>query len=356
MIRYHIPSVASNLRLQRRCPHCNRGNGRIHSGLSYRKVSDPKVETIAQRRMKCPFCRTTWTVRVEGIGHGRQRTDRLICIGVVLYMLGLSYRGVEQFLTIFGWQGSKSSIERDLARSGQKAKAVHMRSLRMGVEVLGVDGTGAKMAGQGRAGMLFFVDTGTAKLLFVVRANERDARQVRRHVQEIVDIVGAKHLRADELSVYDDAALGVERTICLAHWLKSKCRRARELARQFAAEGLLYESETMLQLKRLLHDKWSSAQVPEEIERLVRRFINCRKGTHWKANQLLQHIERTWPYVGRGPGDPTNNVTERVIGLTYKIRAKTMRGFKSWDKALAHPYLSQHLRGENGISDLRGVI
>jgi hypothetical protein len=96
--------------------------------------------------------------------------------------------------------------------------------------------------------------------------------------------------------------------------------------------------------------------MPEEIERLVRRFINCRKGTHWKANQLLQHIERTWPYVGRGPGDPTNNVTERMIGLTYKIRAKTMRGFKSWDKALAHPYLSQYSRGENGVSDLRRVI
>ncbi len=85
----------------------------------------------------------------------------------------------------------------------------------------------------------------------------------------------------------------------------------------------------------------------------MRRFSNCHKGTHGKANQLLQHIERTWPYVGRGPGDPTNNVTERVIGLTYKIRAKAMRGFKSWDKALAHPYLSQYLRGENGVSDLR---
>ena len=93
----------------------------------------------------------------------------------------------------------------------------------------------------------------------------------------------------------------------------------------------------MMELQRLLHEKWASPRLPEEIERLVRRFINCRKGTHWKANQLLQHIERTWEYVGRGPGDPTNNATEQVIGLTYKIRSKTMRGFKSWDKALAHP-------------------
>jgi hypothetical protein len=306
--------------------------------------------------MLCPFCKTTWTVRPEGVGDGRQRTDRLICIGVVLYMLGLSYRGVEQFLTLFGWPGSRSTIERDLARSGQKAKALHIQSLRMGVEVLGVDGTGARMAGQGRAGMLFFVDIGQGKLLLAVRANETNQREVHRHVRQIADLVSAEHLRTDELSVYDGAAEGLERTICLAHWLKSKCRRAWELARQFAAEGLMYESQTMLELKRLLHEKWSSPQLPEEIERLVRRFINCHRGTHGKANQLLQHIERTWASVGRGPGDPTNNVTERVIGLTYKIRSKTMRGFKSWNKALAHPYLSQYLRGENGVSDLRKVI
>jgi len=87
-----------------------------------------------------------------------------------------------------------------------------------------------------------------------------------------------------------------------------------------------------------------------------RRFINCHRGMLWKVNQLLQHIERTWLVVGRGDGDPTNNATERVIGLTYKIRAKTMRGFKSWDKALAHPYLSEFLRGEEGVCDLRKVV
>jgi len=356
MIRYHVPSVGNGLKLERTCPHCNRPNGRIHSAITQRPISDPKIETVVQRRMMCPFCKTTWTVRLQGVSDGRQRTDRLICIGVVLYMLGLSYRGVEQFLTMFGWQGSKSTIERDLARSGQKAKALHIQSLRMGVKVLGVDGTGARMAGQSRAGMLFFVDIDNGKLLFAVRANETDSRQVRRHVQEIASMVGAEQLRTDELSVYDGASEGIERTICLAHWLKSKCKRAWELSRQFAAEGLLYESQTMLELKQLLHEKWSMPQMPEEIERLVRRFINCHRGIHGKANRLLQHIERTWSSVGRGPGDPTNNVTERLIGLTYKIRSKTMRGFKSWDKALAHPYLSQYLRGENGVSDLRRVI
>lgn len=102
-------------------------------------------------------------------------------MGVVLYMLGLSYRGVGQFLTMFGSVGSKSAIERDLARSGQKAKALHIQSMRMDVQVLGVDGTGARTAGQSRAGMLFFVDIGSVRLLFVVRANETDSCELLCH-------------------------------------------------------------------------------------------------------------------------------------------------------------------------------
>ena len=63
--------------------------------------------------------------------------------------------------------------------------------------------------------------------------------------------------------------------------------------------------------------------------------------------------------VGHGLGDLTNNAAERVIGLTYKIRVKTMRGFKNPDRmlllrrvALAHPYLSEYLRGTDGVCDL----
>ena len=80
------------------------------------------------------------------------------------------------------------------------------------------------------------------------------------------------------------------------------------------------------------------------------------KGLLWEINKLLQHVERTWMQVSDDPVDATNNATERVIGLTFKIRAKTMRGFKSEPKMLAHPYLSSFLRGDNGICELRKVI
>ena len=67
-------------------------------------------------------------------------------------------------------------------------------------------------------------------------------------------------------------------------------------------------------------------------------------------------MARTWAKVSDDPADPTNNATERLIGLTFKVRSKTMRGFKATHKVLAHPYLSSFLRGDDGLCDIRKVI
>ena len=355
MITTIFPSVSTEVKLERRCRHCGRLGGQIHSRVRTRVISDTKVEQVVQQRLRCAFCGTTWTLYGQGVGPGRQRSDRLISVGVMLYMLGLSYRNVARFLYAMQWKGSKSTVERDVCRAGRKARALHEQAPAVRVRVLGVDGTGAKMAGQ-NAGMLFFSDIEDQRLVCVEPVHETDTRAVRRHVQRVMAWVQAEELRTDERSVYTHIVEETRHKICLSHWLKSKCRRAADLAGQFRAAGMDYEAETMRQLKRLLHEKWALPQVPDEIERLVRRFINCRSGLLWKANQLLQHIERSWSSVSRDPADPTNNVTERLIGLDLKIRAKTMRGFKNPEKNLAHPYLSEFLRGTDGLCDLRQVI
>ncbi len=354
MVHYLFPSVGSELKLERTCPHCHRLGGRIHSAVRLRPVCDIRISTLAQQRMHCAYCGTSWTVRAEGVKDGCQHSDRLRAVGVFLYMLGLSYRSVACFCGSLEWRTSKSAVERDVRDAGGRAKALHEEAPRMQVRVLGVDGTGAKMAGED-AGMLFFVDVEGQHLVCVEPVQESEAKKVRQHIQRVLAETAARELRTDELSVYDHTA-AAEHTICLAHWLKSKCKRAWDLARQFEAEGMKYEAQTMRDLIALLHRYRSSPKLPEEIEHLVRRFLTCREGVLWKANQLLQHIERTWASVSRDPEDPTNNTAERLIGLTYKIRTKTMRGFKSRDKALAHPYLAAFLRGTAGVCDFRMVI
>lgn len=297
----------------------------------------------------------TWTLRAEGVAEGRQRSDRLIGLGVILYMLGLSYRAVEQFLPCLDCVGSKSSIERDVAAVGRKAIDLHGAAPRMRVRVLGVDGTGNAMAGT-KGGLLFFVDVERQKLLCIEPLQETNTEKVRRHVAKVFAEVRAEELRTDEHGVYEGIVSEERHRICLTHWRKSKGKRAWDLLQQAKRDDRLLEAQTMEELLKLLRLEPRPPTLPEELERLVRRYINARKGLPWKVNQLLQHVERTWEKVSSDSADSTNNATERIIGLTLKIRSKTMRGFKAKSKVLAHPYLSFYLRGEEGICDLRKVI
>ena len=186
MVNLIISSVGTTLNLQRRCPRCGRNNGSIHSATRRRRISGIKVDYITQRRMRCPWCGTTWTIRVDGIGRGWRR-------------------------------------------------AVYNR------------------------------------------------------------------------------------------WV-----------------GRLWQ--------------YRHRRIHRAVEKLVRRYGNRCNGVLWKINQMLQHIERTWEKPVNHFRNRTNNTTGRIIGLDYKIRAKTMRGLKSWQKALNHCYLSEYLRGEDGVCDLRKVV
>jgi len=237
--------------------------------------------------------------------------------GVLGYMLGLSYRAVEMFLRALDCPCGKSSVDR---------------------------------------GLLFLVDIGNQRLIGVEMVEETQADEVRRIVREVMAQVGATELRTDEHSSYEGIAPEGSHRLCLTHWLKSKGKRAWDLLQQAQQEQRPLEVSSLEDLLALLRKRPRSPTVPEELSKLVRRYLYARKGLPWRINQLLQHIERTWEKVSDDPIDPTNNVTERIIGLTFKIRAKTMRGFKTQAKVRAHPYLSFYLRGQDGLCDLREVV
>jgi len=262
---------------------------------------------------------------------------------------------VSRVLLGLGCVGGKSRGPRAGAEAGLTAERLLQASGTGGVRVLGVDGTGAAMAGR-KAGVVFFVDVEGHRLVWVVPLQEAEAAKVRRHVRQVMAAVGAEELRTDEHSVYEGIVPEDQHRICLAHWRKSKGKRAYDLYRQALAEERPLEAQSMQRLLELLRLKPRPPTVPEELERLVMRYSRCRRGLLWKINQLLQHVERTWAKVSDDPVDATNNATERLIGLTFKIRAKTMRGFKAKHKVLAHPYLASFLRGEGGLCDLRKVI
>lgn len=202
MVHYLFPSVGGELKLERTCPRCHRLGGRVHSAVRLRPICDIRVASLAQQRMHCAYCGTSWTVHAEGVKEGCRHSDRLRAVGVFLYMLGLSYRSVACFCGSLEWRTSKSAVERDVRDAGQNAKTLHEEAPRMRVRVLGVDGTGARMAGQD-AGMLFFVDIESQRLVCVEPVQESDTKKVRQPIQWVLAETRAQELRTDELSVYD---------------------------------------------------------------------------------------------------------------------------------------------------------
>lgn len=185
---------------------------------------------------------------------GRHRSERLRLLGVVLYMFGLSCRNVVKLLRMLDCKASKSSIERDVAQAGQGAKAYHESAPRLRVRILGVDGTGVAVAGV-NAGVLLFVDVQSGRLVCVEPVQEKDSRRVRAHVAAVMAAVRAQELRTDEYSVYEGIVGEDRHRLCLAHWRKSKGKRAYDLYRQALAEDRPLEVESMRRLLELLRLK-----------------------------------------------------------------------------------------------------
>jgi len=65
MVRCLFPSVGGELKLEQTCPHGHRGGGRIHSAVRRRPICDIRVASLAQQRMHCAYCGTSWTVLAD---------------------------------------------------------------------------------------------------------------------------------------------------------------------------------------------------------------------------------------------------------------------------------------------------
>ena len=69
-------------------------------------------------------------------------------MGILLYVLGLSYGGVADVLAAFGWQGSKSSIYRDVQDAGEAVDRVRRQQPQRKVQVVSADATYLLCRGQ----------------------------------------------------------------------------------------------------------------------------------------------------------------------------------------------------------------
>ena len=125
-IRQRLPKVVQTEWAEPEgCPaeDCQGKYFKVHQRQCTKQLLDPDHGRVTARRYQCMSCKRTFRVYPRGVSRA-QRSDRLKGIGIMFYVLGLSYGGVEDALAALGWAGSKSSTYRDVRGAGEAVQRI----------------------------------------------------------------------------------------------------------------------------------------------------------------------------------------------------------------------------------------
>jgi hypothetical protein len=313
----------------KKCPYCE-GETFQRWGPVKKPVKDIRVRQVQVYRYRCCQCKRTFRHYPEGNSRADQ-TERLRVLAILLWRLGLSHRASRLILSGLQVFVSHMLIWRDVQA---EAQAITKRNPWKPVRVLGLDG--AYVLGWGeKQPVLVAVDLGNGEPIAIGYLNEQDPQALRRWLAPLVQRHGITVIVTDDLSSYKIVAeqLQLGHQICQFHVRRWVGKALRELQETIPNEWLwvLDEihnlidllppdgSQTLYALWKKLPGRRSKPDQPRSpLEQL--RDLLLRLCQDWQ-NYCTFQSEPLVPW--------TNNATEHAIGR-MKMRARTVRGYKSW--------------------------
>jgi len=311
------------------CSYCN-GETFQRWGEVKKPVRDAFIRKVSVYRYRCCRCGHTFRHYPEGITQADQ-TQRLWIFAVICWRMGLSYRGVSTILSGLKVGICPMTVWRD---AQEQEEQLRKRNTWKPVRVLGVDGAYVLGWGEKRP-VLVAVDLGAGEPVTVGYVNEHDPQAVRRWLEPIVQQMGVSVIVTDDLAIYRTVArqLNLEHQICQFHVRRWVGRALKELQDTLPQEWLWVLEE----IKQLLAEL--PADGHKRLYALWKQVAVWRgKGSHHLApvdqlRDLLIRLSEAWGDYCTFYSDPeipwTNNGTEQVIGR-MKMRARTVRGYKTW--------------------------
>jgi transposase-like protein len=309
------------------CPACGHWHLQRH-GRIHKPIRDQHLTSVLVDRYRCVHCRHTFRHYPQGVT-AADHSQRLVALLALLWALGLSLRRVALVLSLLGMPTSFVSVWRAVQTVGSGVRRLPTAS----GAVLGVDGTGIRLAGA-TTGLVVAVDMGSGRVLDLVLADERDPQALLAWLQPVVVAHGIEVLVTDDLASYRVAAahLDLERQGChfhLARWVGralAQCERHLEDPWQptLAAVRRIVGERPADGAAQLL-DLWHTLQdVPHS--RAGRRSAQTRL---WLLTLRLSEGWHSYRVAASRADVPTtNNRTEQAIGR-LKVRSRTVRGYKS---------------------------
>jgi hypothetical protein len=202
------------------------------------------------------------------------------------------------------------------------------------VRVLGLDGAYVLGWGEKRP-VLVAVDLGTGQPVAVGYVNEYDPQAVQRWLEPFVQRLGVSVIVTDDLAAYKVVArrLNLGHQICQFHVRRWVGRALKELENKLPRDWVWVLAE----IKELME-----GLPPDGDKRLYALWkqVKAPGGRHpgeytpiHQLRDLLLRLSENWSAFCAFYTDPvipwTNNGTEQVIGR-MKMRARTVRGYKTW--------------------------
>jgi len=343
----------------KRCPTpgCKGKRFRFHQAVA-KAVRDTQYPNVIAHRYECLTCHHTFRIYPRGVSRAHI-SQRVTGLGVMLYLLGLSYGAVSLALEALDVYVCKSRVYDAVQAAAQRVPGLKRRAVFEGLRTpaLGGDVTSVRCRG-GWLPLGLSVDATTGLVLSVDRLTGEDAETLKAWMAPIAEAVGAEILVSDDADAFKIVAddLGLEQQVCKSHVKRNtealitglKPEVARDADGSLAAIGVSPE-QAMADLDRL--GELTRTRRPEdqvELKALHARYVDAappRRGeTSSPAFSLAYRLRllfldrwnlwsrltryRTW----RGPAgqtlDGTNNDSERAIGWWIKERYRPMRGYK----------------------------
>jgi transposase-like protein len=312
-----------------KCSYCE-GETFQRWGQVNKPVKDMRVRNIKVYRYRCCRCKRTFRYYPEGNTRADQ-TERLRVFTVLLWTLGLSHRASSLVLSGLKVLVSFMTIWRDVQETAQQIKK---RNQWKPVRVLGLDG--AHVLGWGaKQPVLVAVDIGTGEPIAVGYINEYDPQAVRRWLEPLVQRHGITVIVTDDLSSYKIVAekLQLAHQVCQFHVRRWVGKTLKQLQETIPKEWLwvLEEIRQLLDIlppdaSKTLYTLWK--QLPGR-----RSTPSQSRSALEQLRDLVLRLSQDWQRYCTFQAEPqvpwTNNTTEQAIGR-MKMRARTVRGYKSW--------------------------
>lgn len=317
-------------------------------------VRDTRYRQVVAHRYQCLRCSGTHRIYPKGVSkdHISQRVKGL---GILLYLLGLSYGAVSLALEALGVYMCKSRVYDVVQSAAERVPGMKRDQVFEGIRTSAVGGdlTSVKVNGEWFP-LGLTVDDTSGLVLTVDGLPGEDTATLEEWLEPIAEAVGAEILVTDDADAFKTVAddLGLDHQVCKSHVKRNTENLIENLLSavetdadgSLAAIGIAPEQaqadlqrlaelivsrkpEEMYQLETI-HYYYLAASPPRTGEKATTAYrLRLLFLDRWNLWPRLTKY-RTWQGPDGETLDGTNNGSERAIGWWIKERYRTMRGYK----------------------------